>query len=88
MQSMPHDSKTENSSDLCHDAVLKPEKGLHIRFLLVDTHTCTAKQVNKSRSERGRPIKTMCLGWCHEATGARKERWQADCSSAFRQEKK
>lgn len=39
------------------------------------------KKEEKKRSEQGRPIRTMCLGQCHAAVGARKERWQGDCAS-------
>lgn len=37
--------------------------------------------MNQKKSECGRAIKTMCLGQCHAAVGARKERWQGDFAS-------
>lgn len=49
-------------------------------------YTCALEQKcktseNEKRSEQGRAIKTMCLGQCHAAVGARKRRWQGDCAS-------
>lgn len=48
-------------------------------------YTCALQQKYKTseskKSERGRAIKTMCLGQCHAAAGARKERWQGDFAS-------
>lgn len=41
-------------------------------------NTKQVKQKRKKESECGKAIKTMCLGQCHTAEGARKERWQSD----------